>query len=180
MFISVSIWWEQGYQGCLSTCIQDHSPTAPKYILPIIIFCPNGNCSNPVLLLLISQFCYAFISVWLWSIKGLATEGYVLCRPFKILSSFVLFRFLHSLAIMHIILTVKNVIKLKWNIYTVPFAENFGLGKWMCVSDILQHMRVWFIDIWWLCWHQCIYLKKSCSLYKCKWEMAFHLFPRWK
>lgn len=54
--------------------------------------------------------------------------GYVLYRLFKILSSFVL-RFLLSLAIMHIILTVKNVIKLKWNIYTVLFAKNFGLGK---------------------------------------------------
>lgn len=130
--------------------------------------------------LLIFQFCSAFISVWLWSLKWLATKGYVLCRLFKITSSFVLFRFLHSLAIMHIILTVENVIKLKWNIYTVLFAENFGLGKWMCVSDILQHMRMWFIDFWWLCWHQCIYLKKSRSLYKCKWERAFHLFPRWK
>lgn len=96
-------------------------------------------------------------------LKDMYYEGYVLCSLFKTLSSFVLFRFLNSLVIMHIILTVENVIKLKWNIYTVPFAEDFRPGKWMCVSDILQHMRMWFIDFWWLCWHQCIYLKSHAA-----------------
>lgn len=145
-------------------------------MMPIIIifFCLNGNCSISVHSYWSPTFA---LHLYLCGCV-LLRDQYGLCRSFKTLSPSVLFRFLHSLAIMRIIWSV-NVIKLKWNIYTVPFAENLGLGKWMCVSDISQHTVgcMWFIDI---CWHQCVYLKKSRSLYKCKWEMTFRLFPRWE
>lgn len=167
-----------GHQGCFSKYVQDHPqlPLSKWHLLFYFIFLSKWQLQHFNAFFPISRFRPAFISVLLWSVRWLAMDRYALCRSFEILSCSVLFRFPHSLAIMHIIWTV-NVIKLKWNIYTVPFAESFGLGKWMRVSDILKHVGVWFIDI---CWHQCVYLKKSRSLYKCKWEMTSHLFPRRK
>lgn len=107
-------WWSSpppfgGKRGCPQTFIRP-SPNSVS-INDTFYFGPNGNCSISD-----RSDSLPFFPPWvciqcLWSAGWLAAKDTYSVGTLK--------SYLHSLAVMHIILTVENVIKLKWNIYTV-------------------------------------------------------------
>lgn len=166
MIFTISIWWHRGTKGCLQILIRPSPNSIP--INDSFYFWPNGNCSISVCCAAV-VVCSGSVSKCLWSVKWLASERHVQLGTLK--------SYLHLLTVMHIILTVENVIKLKWNIYTVLLQRILGQEN-ECVCQVFtaaENVIYWFL----MAMLASAYIFKEAFI-NANGKGLFVLFPPWK